>query len=173
MFERAHAVHPRQLDVHQHQLRLLLAGESDTVLGVRGLDGGEAVVLQEIARELHVLVVVLHQQDQIAQPFTSTGRRMGSVNENVLPLPGVLSSEIRPPCSSTKRFVRVSPSPVPSRERSRPTCRNSSNTPAWSSGAIPMPLSLTSMRTSPSSRVTLISTRPPSGVNFAALDRRL
>src|SRR6266850_4927269 len=173
MFERAHAVHPRQLDVHQHQLRLLLAGESDTVLGVRGLDDGEAVVLQEIARELHVLVVVLHQQDQIAQPFTSTGRRMGSVNENVLPLPGLLSSEIRPPCSSTKRFVRVSPSPVPSRERSRPTCRNSSNTPAWSSAAMPIPVSRTSMRTCSFSRDARTSTRPPSGVNLAAFESRL
>ena len=33
----------------------------------------------------------------------------------MLPLPSSLSTQIRPPCSSTSRFESASPSPVPSR----------------------------------------------------------
>ena len=68
----------------------------------------------------------------------------GSLKEKVEPLPGSLSRRMSPPCSSTKRLVSASPRPVPSalRRRSRPTCWNSSNTAAWSSGAMPTPVSL-------------------------------
>src|SRR4051812_21933624 len=37
----------------------------------------------------------------------------GSVNLNVLPLPGSLSAQIRPPCCSTIRSHTASPMPVP------------------------------------------------------------
>ncbi len=39
----------------------------------------------------------------------------GTVNVKRLPLPGSLSSQMRPPCSSTSRFVIGKPNPVPSR----------------------------------------------------------
>ena len=81
---------------------------------------------------------------------------------------------IRPPCSSTNFLASVSPSPVPSclRASSRPTWRNSSKMAAWSSGAIPIPVSLTAMVTTSSAAVAVRPTRPPSGVNFTALERR-
>ena len=43
---------------------------------------------------------------------------------------------------------------------------------AWSSGAIPIPVSLTAMVMTPSAAVAVRPTRPPSGVNFTALERR-
>ena len=39
----------------------------------------------------------------------------GSVNTKVLPFPRSLSTQIRPPCSSTRRFDSANPRPVPSR----------------------------------------------------------
>ena len=100
--------------------------------------------------------------------------RTGSVKLNVDPWPTWLWTQIRPPCSSTNFLASVSPSPVPSclRASSRPTWRNSSKIAAWSSGAIPTPVSLTAMVTTPSAAVAVRPTRPPSGVNFTALDRR-
>ena len=41
------------------------------------------------------------------------------------------------------------------------------------SGAIPMPVSLTEISTEPSACLALIPIRPPSGVNFTALDSKL
>jgi hypothetical protein len=43
---------------------------------------------------------------------------------------------------------------------------------AWSSGAMPTPVSRTAVVTTPSAAVTVTPTRPPSGVNFTALERR-
>src|SRR5215467_4496089 len=52
---------------------------------------------------------------------------IGNVNLKVAPRPTALSTQIRPPCSSTNFLASVRPSPVPSRFRSSlPTCRNSS-----------------------------------------------
>src|SRR5262249_28385834 len=62
--ERGDAVEIRQLDVHQDQRRVPLAGESESVRGVAGFDGLEAVDLQQVADELQVPLVVLDDQDQ-------------------------------------------------------------------------------------------------------------
>src|SRR4029077_598633 len=102
--------------------------------------------VQDVAEELHVPLVVLDHEDPLA------GHRQtdpaGSVNTKVLPLPSSLSTQMRPPCSSTNRFESASPRPVPSR-CSMPVsvCWNSSKIRLWSSGARPGPVSATAMRT--------------------------
>ena len=58
-------------------------------------------------------VVVLDHEDLLA--CHGYAGRAGRVNTNVLPLPSSLSTQIRPPCSSTRRFDSASPRPVPSR----------------------------------------------------------
>ena len=64
----------------------------------------------------------------------------GSVNTNVLPWPSSLSTQIRPPCSSTSRFESARPRPVPSRcSTPASVCWNSSKIRSWSSGAMPGP----------------------------------
>src|SRR5262245_48868486 len=97
----------------------------------------------------------------------------GSVNVNVEPTPSSLLTRIRPPWSSTNFRHSVSPSPVPSTFLSAvPTCRNSSNTASWSSGAMPTPVSLTDTSTNPSFGPAATSIRPLSGVNLIAFDSR-
>src|SRR6266700_1418569 len=46
----------------------------------------------------------------------------GIVNDTVVPLPGALSAQIRPPCASTIPLPIDSPSPMPSRLL-RPACQ--------------------------------------------------
>src|SRR3989441_955524 len=96
----------------------------------------------------------------------------GSENEKVLPRPTTLSTQMRPPCSSTRRFASASPSPVPSLPRAVLVCSNSWKMRKMSSGAMPGPVSFTAKNTCPSLRRALTSTRPRSGVNFTAFDRR-
>ena len=50
---------------------------------------------------------------QLEQRFEAVLDPAGRVKVNRLPLPGSLSSEIAPPCCSTRRFVMASPNPVP------------------------------------------------------------
>ncbi len=64
----------------------------------------------------------------------------GSVKVNTLPWPGSLSTQIRPPCSSTNFFDSVRPRPVPSSPREALVCRNSSKMRAWSCGSMPIPV---------------------------------
>ena len=67
----------------------------------------------------------------------------GSENVNFAPRPGALSTRIAPPCNSTSFFASARPRPVPSDRWAPLICVNSSKIAAWSSGAIPMPESLT------------------------------
>src|ERR1041384_8382241 len=53
----------RQLNVHQDQVRLVLAREIERLDTVAGTDRLVAVSFQEIVEELHVQLVVLHDQD--------------------------------------------------------------------------------------------------------------
>src|SRR5581483_8671879 len=48
-----------------------------------------------------------------ASPSGSAIPSAGSVKLNLLPLPGALSTQMRPPCASTSRLQRNSPSPIP------------------------------------------------------------
>src|SRR4029079_3391575 len=138
------------------------------VLARDRLDRLVSLGLKHVARELHVLFVVLDDQ------YGAHGR-IGSVTVNVEPLPGWLARWISPPCSSMKRLVSARPKPVPSalRVQARPNCTKSANTFSWSSVAMPMPVSFTAISTFVVSSFALTSTRPPSGVNFTALDSRL
>src|SRR5580693_6965555 len=97
------------------------------------------------------------------------------VKVNRLPFPNSLSSEIRPPCCSTRRLVIASPNPVPCWASAGfpSTCRNSSKTNFWSSGRMPIPVSLTDTRTKSHSSTHSMLIWPPLGVNLTALLSRL
>src|SRR5438034_1883019 len=110
--ERYDAVDVGQLDVHQHQVRCVLHRELDRPLPGCCLERPVARRLQDVAEELHVLVVVLDDEDLRARHDATPA---GSENVNVLPWPGSLSTQMRPPWSSTRRFDNASPRPVPSR----------------------------------------------------------
>src|SRR5439155_15451772 len=107
------AVDVRQLDVHQNQIRFVLDGQLQRPLGARRLQQSITRGLQDVAEELHVLLVVLDHEDLRTVHVRAVPD--GSVNANVLPLPGSLSTQMRPPCNSTSRLDSASPRPVPSR----------------------------------------------------------
>ena len=71
------------------------------------------------------------------------------MNQNVLPLPGSLSTPISPPISSTSRLQIASPRPVPPKRRlvEASAWENASNRRPSCSSVIPMPVSRTSKRT--------------------------
>src|SRR5262249_24545232 len=86
--------------------------------------------------------------------------RIGRRKVKVEPAPSALDTQILPPCSSMNFRHKVSPRPVPCcRAALEPTWRNSSKTASWSSGAIPIPVSLTDTSTPPSSRTARLD--PP------------
>src|SRR5262245_50968883 len=162
----------RKLDVHQHQIRGLLGCELDGARAGRGFEREVARGVEDVPEELHVLLVVLDDEDSSSTHGDEA--EAGSVNTNVLPSPSSLSTQIRPPCSSTKRFERARPSPVPSRCASPASvCVNSSKIRSRSSGPRPGPVSATETRTSPLVRAALTSMPPPAGVNFTAFESRL
>ena len=102
----------------------------------------------------------------------------GTAKENTLPLPTPLSTEMRPPISSTSRFEIVSPRPEPPYLRvvDESACVNRSNTAPNFSPGMPMPVSEIVNRTTPeaesASGVTRSATSPDS-VNLIALPSRL
>ncbi len=119
---------------------------------------------------------------------------MGRMNQKLEPAPCTDSHPMVPPCISTRRFESARPSPVPCacRLAELSTWLNSLKSLGWSSGRIPMPVSRTetqmasretSRGCSPArsegkgsgARVARAATvtRPPSGVNFDALESRL
>src|SRR5207237_998568 len=106
-------VYVGQLDVHQHEIRLVFGRQLHRPLAGRRLEQAEAGCLEDVAEELHVLLVVLDDEDLRAchvEPAFD-----GSVKTKALPSPSSLSTQIRPPCNSTSRFESASPRPVPSR----------------------------------------------------------
>ena len=90
-------------------------------------------------------------QARLPCPAHPTTEAAGSVNRNLLPLPTVLSAQMRPPCCSTMLRQSARPSPVP------PRARESLASPCWKrskirssfSGAMPRPWSSTIKQTSP------------------------
>ena len=98
----------------------------------------------------------------------------GRLNENVLPWPGVLSTQMRPPWCSTISRQMGSPSPVPLglSVSVSPTCLKRSNTFGWSAAAMPRPVSTTLTMISPSRRAAR-QVIEPSAVNLTAFEMRL
>ena len=103
-------------------------------------------------------MTALSSTTRIRAPVTSTGAALrpfglpalgrASVNQKVEPLPSVLSTPISPPIRWTRREVMARPRPVPSwrRVEEASTWLNFSNTCFSLSFGMPMPVSVTEMR---------------------------
>src|SRR4029450_1148275 len=165
------AIHPSQLDVHQHEVGCVAGGELDRLPPGRPLERLVSAHPKHVPEELHVLLVVLGDEDALGRHQLDPA---GSANVNMLPLPSSLSTQILPPWSSISLFERARPSPVPSTAPPpRSVCWTPSKIRAWSSAAIPGPVSETETHTSPLIRAELRTTLPPSGVNLTAFESRL
>ena len=69
---------------------------------------------EKLADDLPVELVVLDVEHGLLTHATlPSGSRTGTAKKNVDPSPGVLSTQMRPPCSSTNFLVMLSPRPVP------------------------------------------------------------
>src|SRR6185312_2651358 len=65
-----------KLDVHQDQVRMVLAREIERLDTVARADRAIAMRFQKIMEELHVKLVVFHDEDGLGHPYTSPcGRR--------------------------------------------------------------------------------------------------
>ena len=96
-----------------------------------------------------------------------------------LPFPGSLSTQIRPPISSTSSMVIASPRPVPPKRREVELSAwlKASKTSRCFSGGMPIPVSETSTcrvtLPSPSASGPTVTTTSPRSVNLMALVSRL
>ena len=103
----------------------------------------------------------------------------GTVNQNREPAPGVLSTPISPPIKCTNRREMANPSPVPPKRRlvELSAWVKESKILAWTSGAMPMPVSSTAKYSrgvvSPSACTRIRITTSPFSVNLMALPTRL
>ena len=94
---------------------------------------------------------------------------------NVVPWSSALSTETRPPCSSTMALTTDRPSPVPGRPevRALDARTNRWNSRSISSGGMPMPWSATSIRHWPLDQAARTQTVSPGWENLTALATRL
>src|ERR671936_2438323 len=100
---------------------------------------------QQRRQQFQIVGLIFHYNDR-----RHAHRAWGRVNQKVLPLPISLSTPIAPPWSSTSRRDNASPRPVPSylRLADASSWENSWNSFGWSSGAMPIPVSVTAIRAS-------------------------
>src|SRR5215471_6556463 len=108
------AVHDRQLNIHQNEVRSLFRDSREGLFAVFRL--GDFVIgsTQHVANDLAIIRLVLDQKNALAHDVpTCRSTVTGSVNANVEPCPGWDSTQIRPPCISMMRFDIASPKPVP------------------------------------------------------------
>src|ERR671936_312515 len=169
--ERLRAAQIGHPDVHQDQVGDVLLGHCDALDSAGRLEGAEAGELEHVARQLPVVRVVVDDEDDL--PGHHASCRTGRVKRNVLPRPTSLSTQSRPPCSSTSFRESGRPRPVPSARLPSEVCSNSSKIVSNSSAEIPGPVSATAISTSPSSSRAEMSIRPSRGVNLTALEIRL
>src|SRR3954469_18559503 len=169
------AVEHGKLDVHQDQVRLVLARHGEAGGAVMRLQELVADAVDEVADDLPVVLGVLDHQDTLRHAASICSAALtGTAIRNVEPSPRTDSTSMVPPCIATSRCEIARPRPVPPfwRVELLSTCWNSSKMRFWSSGAMPGPVSRTAMSKKPSAAPAAISTEPLS-VNLIALPTRL
>src|SRR6266516_1638597 len=108
------AVKGRELDVHQDEVRPMRCRRCKPCLAVFSLNDLEISAREQIAQDLPIVFLILDHADALAHHCPAwASTRTGSVKENVDPLPGSDSTQIRPPCNSMMRLAIDKPRPVP------------------------------------------------------------
>src|SRR5687767_9903614 len=162
------AVHARQREVHEDEVRLVLRGALQRGLAVLR-DHDRVAVLEQLHEQVPVQRHVLDDQHGL-----HAGWRSGRVSVKVEPCPGVLATPMSPPIRRARRRAMARPSPVPpcSRVLLASTCSNSSKIKPSLSVGMPMPVSATAIATEPFA-ARACSWMLPWSVNLAALLSRL
>src|SRR4030095_12194328 len=151
-----------QLDVHQNEIGQLAFRYREPLRAVGRLQQAVGRPAQELSHDLPIVFVVFDVEHRPVLHAGPPSACSGTVKKNVEPRPSSLSTPMRPPCSSTSRFVMLSPSPVPpySRVIVVSTWRNSATMFSPSSLEMPMPVAATLKVSHPSPRLTSMSIRP-------------
>src|SRR5581483_7668607 len=173
------AVDAGKLDVHQDQVGALARGRRDAGDAVDRLDQLVAGRRHQVADDPAIVLGVFDDKDALhceasSNSSSAAATRIGRVTRKVAPAPNSESTVSVPPCISTMRLEIARPRPVPPflRVLELSTCGNSSKILAWSSGAMPGPVSRTVTMKRPFSASARIATSPAS-VNLMALPARL
>src|SRR5215475_5970974 len=135
-----------ELNVHEDQIRMLRARHGHAGFAVVRLDQAIGGVPEQMTQHLPVQLVVLDVEDGLrAHALPPPSTRSGTSMRKVDPRPSLLSTQMRPPCSSTNFLVMLSPSPVPPNSLLMVASlwRNGAKSSAILSRAIPMPVSET------------------------------
>ena len=83
--EHRDSIHARQLDVHEDEVgRRGIRCQPNARLRIRGVDGAKAVVPQEIARELEILLIVFDDEDRPGRRQAWSCVRRGGVGHHSL-----------------------------------------------------------------------------------------
>src|SRR2546426_1752924 len=139
-----------QRDVHDHEVHRARLDFLDHPRGILGdLDRVVALPREHELEELRVHRIVFDDHDSLrhgspAGLASALAGAPGNASVTRVPKPGPsLSIEIRPPIRWTSDFVITRPSPAPWWRRlyDPSTCENLTKSRAWSSFAIPMPVS--------------------------------
>src|SRR5439155_2380610 len=188
-----HPVHIRHLVIDDRHIvgSAVVVGPAQALEGAEG--AGHAVNVHSPGAELarkkgavrRVVVDTQTRRRRSSAKFTclavgGAGRLASrTVNQNVLPLPTTLSTPMAPPIISTSRLEIASPRPVPPYRRVMDPSAwgNDWKNRSPTSGATPIPVSVTEKRTKASSVVCSTSaactTTSPHSVNLTALPTRL
>src|SRR5262249_48230328 len=108
------AVHDRQLNIHQDQVRPLSLNGRQCFFAAFGFDQLISSVTEHIAKNAPVARLTFNPQDAFPHgSLTCRSTFTGIVNANVEPLPTSDSTQMRPPCIPMMRLAIDSPKPVP------------------------------------------------------------
>ena len=122
-----------------------LARRRHARLAVGRLDQPVGGAAQQMADDLPVELVVLDVEDRL-HAVAPRSTRSGIEKKNVEPFPASLSTQIRPPCSSTNFFVMLEPEPGPAElpgDGRRPPAGTPRRCVSSWSAAMPIPVSET------------------------------
>src|SRR6266567_5119183 len=92
------AVEDWELDVHENEVRPVGRRCGKSRLAILGFDDLEIGTRQQVPQDLPIVFLILDYQDALAHHGPAWGSTStGSVKQNVDPLPGSDSTQIRPP----------------------------------------------------------------------------
>src|SRR6266536_6480357 len=131
---RVASVEDWHLHVHEDQIRAMVRRRSEPRFTVHSFDDLEISARQQIPQDLPIIFLSLDHQDALAHYCPACASTLtGRVKQNVDPLPGSDSTQIRPPCISMMRLAIDRPRPVPPffRVIELSACWNSSKILTW------------------------------------------
>src|SRR5208282_597516 len=124
--------------IHEDEIGALLLRGGDSGLAVPGFRHLVAGAGQQVAQDLAIVLLILNHENTLAHDRPAwCCTCSGTVKKKVEPLPGLDSTQSRPPCISMILLAIAKPRPVPPLALvcEESACWNSSNIFTWSACA--------------------------------------